>query len=780
MAWVVLTLSCVGSLAAQQASEPVVIGIVRDGSPGVTNVVPMIETELQSHLPGGTTVRFKEDSNFNAQWNADRVPDALRAALDDPEVDIVLVDGLYATLESARDDLELDKSVVSAYLQRSDVFRLPLSGEDRSMKPNLSFTVLSLSVESDLRTFHELVPFDSVTVTLAPDDMQLVPGLAARLESLEQNLAIDIRFATLADDVSDSLGAIGDAEAVYLTQLPQLTPAQKEELIQSLTRQRIPTFSMAGDPELELGALATLTPDVTGPLVRRVALNLARIIRGESTTELPVLMAVDARLRINGRTAAAVGFRPSWETRVFATFLHEDMLDERGAAVLELADAFSESALNNAFLSIQDELVESVRQERGLAKSALLPQVAMDVRYRNSNVGEPLQPLFPRDSSFLGLSIGQMIFDDQAITNYRSSLRLFEGSEFQREADRIGILGDTGLSFYGLALTQAFYRIAVDNLRLTETFLELAQLRREVGYSGADEILRWEAAGAQSRADLFASIEDVEAARITLNRVLGGAQGRRWLPEPISVDPEVFPFLGGRLDPIFDRPEDVDRLPGALVPLAVQNSPEIKAINKQLDALDLQVAALGRRFYVPSGLFTFNLNRQLTGGARNNPSSGNLFWDLRVRADYPLFLGGQRLSALRKSEADGRALDRQRVFTEQLIEQETRTAFRRAEASFPRIRFGQQAVEAATGNLEIVQDKYSEGIVDVTDLTSAQNERLIAEQLAAAAVFDFLIDLVNLQRALSWFEAEKTEAERESFYQEIVAILATIEGREQR
>lgn len=58
-------------------------------------------------------------------------------------------------------------------------------------------TVLSHGVESDLRTFRELIPFDSVTVTLAADDLQLVPDLATRLGALERDLSIDIRFATL-------------------------------------------------------------------------------------------------------------------------------------------------------------------------------------------------------------------------------------------------------------------------------------------------------------------------------------------------------------------------------------------------------------------------------------------------------------------------------------------------------------------------------------------------------------------------------------------------------
>ena len=105
----------------------------------------------------------------------------------------------------------------------------------------------------------------------------------------------------------------------------------------------------------------------------------------------------------------------------------------------------------------------------------------------------------------------------------------------------------------------------------------------------------------------------------------------------------------------------------------------------------------------------------------------------------------------------------------ELIEQETRIALRRCENSFAKIKFTRQAAEAAANNLGIVQDKYTEGIVDVTELISAQNQKLTADQFAAAAVYDFLINLVELQRAISWFEDDKTADEQNQFVEQITS-----------
>ena len=72
-----------------------------------------------------------------------------------------------------------------------------------------------------------------------------------------------------------------------------------------------------------------------------------------------------------------------------------------------------------------------------------------------------------------------------------------------------------------------------------------------------------------------------------------------------------------------------------------------------------------------------------------------------------------------------------------------------------------------------MQDKYAQGLVNVTDLLSAQNESFVAQQGAAAAVYAFLIDLVNFQRALAWFEDDRTPEEREQLRQRVDAAFGT-------
>jgi outer membrane protein TolC len=101
------------------------------------------------------------------------------------------------------------------------------------------------------------------------------------------------------------------------------------------------------------------------------------------------------------------------------------------------------------------------------------------------------------------------------------------------------------------------------------------------------------------------------------------------------------------------------------------------------------------------------------------------------------------------------------------VERRVRTAIRLIEASYPSLTFTRVAAENAKKNLDVVQEKYSQGIVNVTDLLSAQNESFVAGQSAVVTTYQFLLDLLEFQRALAWFEVLKTEEEKNELVRRI-------------
>ena len=91
------------------------------------------------------------------------------------------------------------------------------------------------------------------------------------------------------------------------------------------------------------------------------------------------------------------------------------------------------------------------------------------------------------------------------------------------------------------------------------------------------------------------------------------------------------------------------------------------------------------------------------------------------------------------------------------------------QASGPSILFSREARDASLKNLELVQDSYSLGVVSVIDLIDAQTSALVSSQVAENAVYDFLIDLMELQRAANDFDFFKTPEDRDAWFERLVA-----------
>ena len=87
-----------------------------------------------------------------------------------------------------------------------------------------------------------------------------------------------------------------------------------------------------------------------------------------------------------------------------------------------------------------------------------------------------------------------------------------------------------------------------------------------------------------------------------------------------------------------------------------------------------------------------------------------------------------------------------------------------AGASHAGIEQARAAAEAARKNLELVTDAYRSGAVSIITLIDAQNSALISEQAAASAVYDFMLDLMNVERAVGQFHFFRTEPERQAYF----------------
>jgi outer membrane protein TolC len=475
-------------------------------------------------------------------------------------------------------------------------------------------------------------------------------------------------------------------------------------------------------------------------------------------------MTVDTKVWINGRTATAVGYEPDFEASIYARFLHPEAFEEM-QETLTLEQAFALAERGNVSLSIKDADVESAYRSKQRAISPMLPQITGGASYLTQ---EPLisTPLVFDSQTTAGIRASQVIFDDRLISDYRSSSRLHESSELDREIERLDVLSEAGRAYLSFALARVLLRIDAQNVRLTEDNLDLSKVRYDAGQAGKDEVFRWEAELAQRRASMLRTNTSVESNRIALNQALGVDQDFRWTVREYEVDVEELAFAGIFISEMLRTPADYKLLREILVELAEENAPELEYLDKLISAREIQVGQRKRRFLLPSLVASFSYDYYLESDPEIDESRDDTY-RVELSAAYPLFNGTDRYQDLKLQQSEVEKLKRERELARQRVEQRTRTALRRIEGSFPSIQLAAEAAASSRLNLEVVKDKYAQGIVNITELLDAQNQNFITEQNEAGTVYAFLSDLVILQRAVSWFEFEHDEEEKSKIRQRI-------------
>ena len=83
----------------------------------------------------------------------------------------------------------------------------------------------------------------------------------------------------------------------------------------------------------------------------------------------------------------------------------------------------------------------------------------------------------------------------------------------------------------------------------------------------------------------------------------------------------------------------------------------------------------------------------------------------------------------------------------------------------------QTAAEASQKNYEIVQDAYSAGQSNITNLIDAQNNALATDLNATNAIFTFILDFLNLERSIGFYSFLATPEEKATFFAEAIEYL---------
>ncbi len=762
------------SVLGQEADRSYRIAVVRDDvswyfASAVSNMV----AELAPLAAGN--YRFEIEDRYDAQGDFSRVPGLLKSAMEDPEVDLIYAAGVAVTeVAAGLPPNERQKPIMGGALQMTDVRGLPITTNGTSAVPNFTFITNPKRVESDLTRLRDLVDPSTVHVLLDRGIMAELRNLDSGRRHFESEMGFRLVMSGAEKTAAATLASLPeDVEAMYVALLPRMEDAERQALFEGLAERGIPVISMLGIVDVRLGAMLGLESDNAGLLARRTALSLHQLLEGVSTDSLPVYLPMEDRLVINLAAATRTGWSPDYDTALEADLLAEEAL--AGSEPLSLNQAMERAMTANAAVRIAAEEPIIQEQEARILRGNLRPAADLVAGYGASDFSDIANPLMTPSYAHqgtVGVQLRQVLFNDTLRSALRAQRRAVQSAEWQLESQRLDAAMSAVEAFLNVLSAQALRQIEKDNLDLTINNLTLARLRFDLRAAEVSEVVRWERDQARNRAALIQRDAQVQNAMVELNRVMATPRSKRWELEDIAFEtPEETYFMEGKLSKVIANLSQFEEFGDFLSWYAVEASPELAGFDEALIGQGIVLRQKKRSFYVPEVALSAEANRGVSGSSFQTTRGQNEM-TVGVQLTFPLFSGGIRRAEIRQQAASVRQLAEQREQAVQQIELGALVSRNNIGQAHPNIRLNREALSAAETLYEAVLQKYSLGTENILRLLDAQQALLVQRQQEALAVYQYLLEIHRLQRAIAWFEFEKSPRERDQWLELLTAFLA--------
>ena len=707
--WFVLALLLVliGASAAAGEERPLRIGIIVDG-PWVGNdwLRGLTISETRTLTEGEFEIEFPDEAYLIGDWTLETAERNLERLLADPHVDMVITWGLLVSNTVCCHE-RFPKPVIAPVVVDQMLQGFPLSN-GASGVPNLSYVWLPNTLTNDLAYFRRMIPFDKVAILTNGALLDAIPEMPSRTREQFGSIDLDFEFVAVRDSVEEALTAISeDTDAVYVWPLFHVAELEYQKLIDGLNERRLPSFSALGLVDLEMGMLASMGSDQFLPrLARRVALNIQRILLGEEPGALPVEFIMRERLQINMETARKIDVSPSWHLLVEAEVLNREPLE--GTETRTLRSAVSESVRLNMDLAARLRTVEAGEQDVARSRSVFLPQLDLDALGLVIDEDRAAASLGSQPERLVSASatLSQLIFSDEALANANIQSRLQEGRGADYEALRFDIALEAAIAYLNLLRAKSLVQVQRNNLELTRSNLELAQIRRTVGAASAAEVYRWESQIASDRKDLIDAFGNVQVAEIQLNRLMHRPLGAAFRTQEVGVSDPGLLTGHDRFGSYTGTPRRYEVFTEFLVQDGLGASPELAEIDAFIAAQQRVVLATKRAYWAPTlgleAVYEEILERSGAGatippefGLFSFPIADDTNWSVGLGASLPLFRGGGRKADRIQAEIELERLALRRTSVAEKLEQRIRSAMANAWSSFPGIELTQEAADAA-------------------------------------------------------------------------------------
>lgn len=766
-----------GLTAIASAQRPVIIGVVTDGYEGGDKMVAdALIAEIASMNAPEFAVTAPASKRVYGQESPLRVAAGLSQLLADPEVRLVIGVGPLASQMIASQPV-LPKPAFAPFVFDPEVQRLPRTADGRSGVKNLNYLSLPYDIGRALEQVRTIFGARKVAMLAPGTEFQMLPGIRAVIEGIGKKAGVELVLLPYGTDPGKEIAAIpADVQAVIITPDPQIRENQFKALIEAINTRKLPSFAFLDGRAVEQGVLAADVPRrYFERLRRRLALNVQRTLDGEDPGTFPTTFdGGAARLWINLATAKQIGHEFDWPVIIEARVVGDPPKAERMLTLEGVMKEVMERNLDIRAKALERDVgLQEIERMRGF----LFPSASLSVQ--GAWIDEDrAQTSFGNSPQYLldgTLSVSQPVYSNDGFAAVDIQESVQKTREAALRALQLDMVQAAAAAWYNVLRSQSLIETTTLNLEAARENLELALVRRSVGATTEADVLRWKSEIARLKQSLIQAFAGLGQARIQLNRLLDRPDAEEFGIAPEATRTEALVGQFALMMGFLESRSRFAMLSDFLAEEAVRNAPEITQLDASIEATELDLARITRGYYLPSVVLSGSANYKLWKGGEGKDAVSpdptvaapdDLVWTLALGVSFPLF-DMARYSEAEKARVELRRLQVTRESLARQLRQRVQSELLSALSSFSAIGLSREQRDAAHQSLALTSQAYRVGSVSIADLVDAQTNAFGAEQGAVNAVYDFMIAMTNVERAMGIVQMNLDAADKAGFVQRL-------------
>ncbi len=391
---------------------------------------------------------------------------------------------------------------------------------------------------------------------------------------------------------------------------------------------------------------------------------------------------------------------------------------------LTLTQAVRLALRENPEVQIANLDVADSREDRSIARSALLPQASLGVsdaatrRNLEAFIGRRIpgfpQHVGPFQTFQAGAGFSAPVFDLTLWQRLKASNHRLSGTRAQeltvRERTALLVVSQ----YLGCLRAAADVRAAQSRVQLAQALYDQAEELQKQGISTALDTLR-------SNVELQNEKQRLIVAQTQRKTSLFG------LEQLLNLDPHQEVALADETSffstPQFSLQQSVES--------AYAHRPEIQALTAREKAARLDQRAAGDE-RLPKVLVDGNWGYQGTSMPTSIPA-----YQFQVRLDVPLFTGGRIRAETAKARIELKKLDRQMEQTKSQVALEVKTAVEQLNASRNEVDVANLSVKLAKDEVGQARERFQAGVANNIEVTTAQDALSRANDNQIAALYRY-------------------------------------------